>query len=82
VDEILADLQQAKNLRILVLDSCRDNPFAEDLKRSLGRSRNAAFSRGLAKMENRTGPSFPMRRRQEERLMMDQAETVHIPEHF
>jgi uncharacterized caspase-like protein len=24
VDEILADLQQAKNLRILVLDSCRD----------------------------------------------------------
>jgi uncharacterized caspase-like protein len=55
VDEILADLQQAKNLRILVLDSCRDNPFAEDLKRSLGRSRNAAFSRGLAKMESPDG---------------------------
>lgn len=55
MDEILADLQQAKNLRILVLDSCRDNPFAEDLKRSLGRSRNAAFSRGLAKMENPHG---------------------------
>src|ERR1700759_758240 len=37
VDEILADLQQAKNLRILVLDSCRDNPFAEDLKPSMVR---------------------------------------------
>jgi Caspase domain len=55
VDEILADLQQAKNLRILVLDSCRDNPFAEDLKRSIGRSRSAAFSRGLAKMESPDG---------------------------
>jgi uncharacterized caspase-like protein len=28
VDEIVLDLQQAKNLRILVLDSCRDNPLA------------------------------------------------------
>jgi len=82
VDEILADLQQAKNLRILVLDSCRDNPFAEDLKRSLGRSRSAAFSRGLAKMESPTGPSYLMRRRQDERLMMGQAETVHTPAHF
>jgi hypothetical protein len=55
VDEILADLQQAKNLRILVLDSCRDNPFAEDLKRSMGRSRSAAIGRGLAKMESPDG---------------------------
>jgi len=55
VDEILADLQQAKNLRILVLDSCRDNPFADDLKRSIGRSRSAAFGRGLAKMESPDG---------------------------
>jgi Caspase domain len=55
VDEILADLQQAKNLRILVLDSCRDNPFAEDLKRSIGRSRSAASGRGLAKMESPDG---------------------------
>ena len=29
VDDIVNDLQQAKNLRILVLDSCRDNPLAE-----------------------------------------------------
>jgi hypothetical protein len=31
VDEILSDLQQARNLRILVLDSCRDNPLADEL---------------------------------------------------
>jgi hypothetical protein len=55
VDEILADLQQAKNLRILILDSCRDNPFAEELKRSIGRSRNIAVGRGLAKMESPEG---------------------------
>jgi hypothetical protein len=54
-DQILADLQQAKNLRILVLDACRDNPFAEDLKRSVGRSRASNLGRGLAKMESPDG---------------------------
>jgi caspase domain-containing protein/PAN domain-containing protein len=55
VDEILADLQQAKNLRILVLDSCRDNPLADQLKRSLGSTRSASIGRGLAKMESPDG---------------------------
>lgn len=50
VDDIVSDLQQAKNLRILVLDSCRDNPLAEDLKRS-GRTRSGNIGRGLSKME-------------------------------
>src|SRR5262252_9074688 len=36
VDDIVADLQQAKKLRILVLDACRDNPLAEQLKRTIG----------------------------------------------
>jgi hypothetical protein len=51
VDDILNDLQQAKNLRILVLDSCRDNPLAENLKRSVGTARGASIHRGLVKME-------------------------------
>jgi hypothetical protein len=55
VDEILADLQQAKNLRVLVLDSCRDNPLADDLKRSMGASRGISVGRGLAKMESPDG---------------------------
>lgn len=50
-DEILADLQQAKNLRILILDSCRDNPLAETLKRSAGMTRAASIGRGLSKVE-------------------------------
>jgi uncharacterized caspase-like protein len=55
VDDLIADLQQAKNLRILVLDSCRDNPFAEDLKRSVGLSRGVSVQRGLAKIDNAQG---------------------------
>jgi uncharacterized caspase-like protein len=54
-DDILADLQQAKNLRILVLDACRDNPFAENLKRSAAQSRAVGVGRGLAKMESPEG---------------------------
>ena len=55
VDDIVADLQQAKNLRILVLDSCRDNPLAEDLKRSIGATRSATIARGIAKMDSPLG---------------------------
>jgi uncharacterized caspase-like protein len=51
VDEIVADLQQAKTLRILVLDSCRDNPFAEQLRRSIGTTRALPLARGLAKID-------------------------------
>ena len=51
VDDIMNDLQQARNLRILVLDSCRDNPFAEDLKRSLGSTRGASVRQGLSKVD-------------------------------
>ena len=50
VDEIVADLQQAKNLRILVLDACRDNPLAERLKRSAAK-RIASVQRGLAAID-------------------------------
>ena len=55
VDEIVADMQQAKNLRILVLNSCRDNPLAEQLKRSIGASRAVSIQRGLAKIDSPEG---------------------------
>jgi Caspase domain/VHL beta domain len=55
VDDIVADLQQAKNLRILVLDSCRDNPLAEQLKRSIGATRAVSVQRGLAKIDSPEG---------------------------
>ena len=55
VDEVVADLQQAKSLRILVLDSCRDNPLADDLKRSIGLTRAASMQRGLARIDSPQG---------------------------
>jgi hypothetical protein len=51
VDDIMYDLQQAKNLRILVLDSCRDNPFAESLKRSIASARGLSIRQGLSKVD-------------------------------
>jgi Caspase domain len=55
VDDIVADLQRAKNLRILILDSCRDNPLAEELKRSIGTTRGVSIQRGLAKIDSPEG---------------------------
>ena len=51
VDDVLGYLQQAKALKVLVLDSCRDNPLAETLKRSVGSTRAASIQRGLARIE-------------------------------
>jgi hypothetical protein len=55
VDDILSDLQQAKNLRILVLDSCRDNPLVAELKRSMGTTRSVSLNNGLSKMDSPNG---------------------------
>jgi uncharacterized caspase-like protein len=55
VDEIVADLKQARNLRILILDSCRDNPLAEEFKRSIGQTRTVSVERGLARIDGVRG---------------------------
>jgi formylglycine-generating enzyme required for sulfatase activity len=52
LDEIVSDLQQAKNLRVLVLDSCRDNPLSDELKRSIGTTRAIPLNRGLARIDS------------------------------
>jgi Caspase domain len=51
VDQITEDLQQAKNLRLLVLDSCRNDPLADQLRRSIGATRALKLERGLAKID-------------------------------
>jgi Caspase domain/Protein of unknown function (DUF3363) len=55
VDDVLGYLQQVKALKILVLDSCRDNPLTETLKRSIGATRAVSIQRGLAAMQAPTG---------------------------
>src|SRR6266850_708322 len=52
LDRILIAVEPAKQLRLVILDACRDNPFAKKMKRTIG---SRAVGRGLAKVE----PSSP-----------------------
>src|SRR5580700_3642944 len=48
LDRILTVLEPAKQLRLVILDACRDNPFDKTMKRTIGAR---AVGRGLAKVE-------------------------------
>ncbi len=52
LDRVLFAVEPAKKLRLVILDACRDNPFAKTMKRTVG---SRAIGRGLAKVE----PSSP-----------------------
>ncbi|MGA7074269.1 caspase family protein [Bradyrhizobium sp.] len=48
LDRVLTVIEPAKQLRLVILDACRDNPFNKSMKRSIG---SRAIGRGLAKVE-------------------------------
>ena len=48
LDRILTVIEPAKTLRLVILDACRDNPFSQTMKRTIG---SRAIGRGLAKVE-------------------------------
>ncbi|MBV9563938.1 MAG: SUMF1/EgtB/PvdO family nonheme iron enzyme [Bradyrhizobium sp.] len=48
LDRLLTVMEPAKQLRLIILDACRDNPFSKTMKRS---SASRAVSRGLARIE-------------------------------
>lgn len=48
LDRILTVIEPAKALRLVILDACRDNPFSQTMKRTIG---SRAIGRGLAKVE-------------------------------
>jgi uncharacterized caspase-like protein len=48
LDRILTVIEPAKTLRLVILDACRDNPFNQTMKRTIG---SRAIGRGLAKVE-------------------------------
>jgi hypothetical protein len=52
LDRVLVAVEPAKQLRLVILDACRDNPFSKTMKRTMG---SRAIGRGLAKVE----PSSP-----------------------
>jgi uncharacterized caspase-like protein len=48
LDRILTVVEPAKQLRLVILDACRDNPFNKSMKRTIA---SRAVGRGLAKVE-------------------------------
>lgn len=50
IDQVLNAVERAKQLRIVLLDACRDNPFASQMKRTMTLV-SRSVTRGLAQME-------------------------------
>ena len=48
LDRVLVAIEPAKQLRLVILDACRDNPFAKSMKRTMV---SRSIERGLAKVE-------------------------------
>jgi uncharacterized caspase-like protein len=48
LDRVLLAIEPAKRLRLVILDACRDNPFAKSMKRTVA---SRAIGQGLAKIE-------------------------------
>jgi uncharacterized caspase-like protein len=48
LDRVLATIEPAKKLKLVILDACRNNPFATTMKRTIG---SRAIGRGLARVE-------------------------------
>ena len=48
LDRILQAIEPAKQLRLVILDACRDNPFGKTMKRTVA---SRSLGRGLARVE-------------------------------
>jgi hypothetical protein len=48
LDRILLTIEPARQLRLVIVDACRNNPFAETMKRTVS---SRTISRGLARIE-------------------------------
>src|SRR5216684_3879778 len=51
LDRVLLAIEPARMLRLVIVDACRNNPFAETMKRTVG---SRAVTRGLARIEPAT----------------------------
>ena len=54
VDQVLNAAERARKLRLVILDACRDNPFAAQMKRTMTVA-SRSVSRGLAPVEPEAG---------------------------
>lgn len=54
LEVVLNAAERAKKLRLVILDACRDNPFAAQMKRTMANA-TRSVSRGLAQVEPEAG---------------------------
>jgi len=54
VDQVLNAAERARKLRLVILDACRDNPFASQMRRTMTVA-SRSVSRGLAPVEPEAG---------------------------
>ncbi len=52
---VMQQLQRGSRINIVLLDACRDNPFAKDLSRTLGTRSASALGRGLSRVQTTSG---------------------------
>ena len=52
LDSVLASVEGARKLQVVILDACRDNPFATAMKRSMA---SRSVGKGLARIEPESG---------------------------
>jgi hypothetical protein len=51
LDRVLIAIEPARQLRLVIIDACRNNPFSDTMKRTLG---SRSIGRGLARVEPST----------------------------
>ena len=52
---VMQQLARGSRVNIVLLDACRDNPFAKDLSRTLGTRSSSALGRGLSRIQTASG---------------------------
>jgi hypothetical protein len=52
---VMQQLARGSRVNIVLLDACRDNPFAKDLSRTLGTRSASALGRGLSRIQTASG---------------------------
>jgi uncharacterized caspase-like protein len=55
LDRVSQIIEPAKRLRVVIIDACRDNPFASGMKRTIG---TRSVGRGLAKVDVTTADTL------------------------
>ena len=52
---VMQQLARGSRVNIVMLDACRDNPFAKELSRTLGTRSSSALGRGLSRIQTASG---------------------------